>query len=67
MIRALLLSLVYFFSAYGPPGPAQDWTRFGWDAQRSSAPGVSLGLTPARLDGLQARWTPARFFSQTCR
>jgi hypothetical protein len=30
----------------------QDWTRFGWDAARSSAPTFSTGITAARLRSL---------------
>jgi outer membrane protein assembly factor BamB len=29
-----------------------DWTRFGWDAGRSSAPGDSMGITAANVDSL---------------
>jgi outer membrane protein assembly factor BamB len=29
-----------------------DWTRFGWDARRSSAPGVAMGVTASNLDSL---------------
>lgn len=53
MIRAFLLSLILLLPAHGAAPPARDWTRFGWDAQRSSAPGVFLGLTPGKLAGLQ--------------
>src|SRR5256885_15755252 len=28
---------------------AQDWTRFGWGAGRSSAPGVPTGITAANV------------------
>lgn len=53
MIRALLLSLLLFLPAHSASPPARDWTRFGWDIQRSSAPDGSMGLTPATLDRLQ--------------
>jgi outer membrane protein assembly factor BamB len=32
---------------------AQDWTRFGWDAGRSSAPTASTGLTAANVASLK--------------
>src|SRR5438093_1136544 len=32
---------------------AQDWTRFGWDAGRSSAPGVPTGITAANVASLE--------------
>ncbi len=35
----------------GPPG-AVDWTRFGWDAGRSSAPPISAGITAANVASL---------------
>ena len=53
MRSALLLSLLLLFVAPPASTPGQDWTRFGWDAQRSSAPGVSMGLTPGGLDRLE--------------
>jgi len=31
---------------------AQDWTTFGWDVSRSSAPGVSTGLAPDTVGAL---------------
>ena len=37
----------------GGPRGAHDWTRFGWDAGRSSAPGVAMGMTAANVDSLQ--------------
>src|SRR5207245_416443 len=32
---------------------AQDWTRFGWDAGRSSAPSTPVGITAANLRSLE--------------
>src|SRR2546429_6747874 len=32
---------------------AQDWPRFGWDAGRSSAPGVPTGITAANVASLE--------------
>jgi hypothetical protein len=34
------------------PQSAHDWTRFGWDAGRSSAPPVAMGITAANADSL---------------
>ena len=34
-------------------GPHHDWTRFGWDAQRTSAPVVDVGITAARIKALK--------------
>ena len=34
-------------------GPHHDWTRFGWDTQRSSAPVVDAGITAARIKALK--------------
>ncbi|HEY8062424.1 MAG TPA: PQQ-binding-like beta-propeller repeat protein [Gemmatimonadales bacterium] len=31
------------------PGPHADWSMFGWDVARSSAPGVSMGITAANV------------------
>jgi hypothetical protein len=40
----------------GPrPQSTHDWTRFGWDAGRSSAPGVQMGVTAANADSLVLR------------
>ena len=38
----------------GPGGGTSehDWTRFGWDAGRSSAPTVAMGITAANVDSL---------------
>jgi hypothetical protein len=38
----------------GPGGGTSehDWTRFGWDAGRSSAPGVAMGVTAANVDSM---------------
>ena len=33
--------------------PHHDWTRFGWDVQRSSAPAVDVGITAARIKTLK--------------
>lgn len=38
-------------SGGGQPGPA-DWTRFGWDAGRSSAPPITAGITAANVASL---------------
>jgi hypothetical protein len=39
--------------ALGPrPTSTHDWTRFGWDAARSSAPGPDMGISAANLDSL---------------
>ena len=40
----------------GNPGGGtsqNDWTRFGWDAARSSAPGPAMGITAANVDSVQ--------------
>jgi hypothetical protein len=34
------------------PPPGHDWTRFGWDAARSSAPNVETGITAANVRSL---------------
>ncbi len=33
--------------------PHHDWTRFGWDTERSSAPAVDVGITAARIKTLK--------------
>jgi hypothetical protein len=33
-------------------GQHHDWIRFGWDAQRSSAPAVDVGITATRIKAL---------------
>ena len=35
-----------------PPQSSHDWTRFGWDAGRSSAPPIDMGITAANADSL---------------
>jgi hypothetical protein len=35
-----------------PPAGQDDWTRFGWDAGRSSAPDFSTGVTAANVDSM---------------
>lgn len=57
---AVLLSWLLLAMAAGNPGRSQadsagghDWTRFGWDAGRSSAPGVSMGITAANVASLR--------------
>ena len=44
----------------GGPRPASthDWTRFGWDAGRSSAPAVPMGITAANVDSLVRMQVP---------
>lgn len=37
----------------GQAGGGRDWPRFGWDAGRSSAPAVAMGVTAASLASLQ--------------
>lgn len=37
---------------FGPPASVHDWTRFGWDAARSNAPDVAVGIARADLGGL---------------
>ncbi len=40
----------------GPrPRSTHDWTRFGWDAARSSAPDADMGVTAANVDSLVRR------------
>ena len=39
--------------APGQLGPGSDWTRFGWDAGRSSAPSVPTGIAAADLTSLR--------------
>jgi hypothetical protein len=35
-----------------PPSGQNDWTRFGWDAGRSSAPATAMGITATNVDSL---------------
>jgi hypothetical protein len=35
-----------------PPAGQHDWTRFGWDAGRSSAPGAAMGITAGNVASL---------------
>ena len=39
--------------AQGPPPQSSDWTRFGWDAGRSSAPTGPTGITAANVATLR--------------
>lgn len=39
--------------ATGDTSSRHDWTRFGWDAARTSAPGVDMGVTAATLSSLR--------------
>jgi PQQ-like domain len=40
------------------PGPHHDWTRFGWDAARTSAPDVDVGVTAATVGSLRRQQVP---------
>ena len=40
-------------SARAGGGPHHDWTRFGWDSQRTSAPAVDVGITAASIKALK--------------
>ena len=40
------------------PASTHDWTRFGWDAGRSSAPGAQMGITAANVDSLVRMQVP---------
>jgi len=43
----------------GPrPASTHDWTRFGWDAGRSSAPSAPMGITAANVDSLVRMQVP---------
>ncbi len=43
-------------TSLGPRPPStHDWTRFGWDAARSSAPNVSMGITASNFGTLVRR------------
>jgi len=45
--------------ALGPrPRSTHDWTRFGWDAARSSAPLADMGISAANVDSLVRRQVP---------
>lgn len=48
----LALGLAGCSSFFGPPVAMHDWTRFGWDAARSSAPNVPVGIAAADLGTL---------------
>jgi hypothetical protein len=38
--------------------PGNDWTRFGWNAARTSAPTFATGITTAKLGSLQRQQVP---------
>jgi outer membrane protein assembly factor BamB len=58
-IRALRPLLIGFFLAGACAFlQAQDWPTFGWDAVRSSAPGVSTGLSAAGMSALSRQQVP---------
>jgi hypothetical protein len=40
-------------TSYSGGTSTTDWTMFGWDVDRSSAPGISMGVTTANLKSLQ--------------
>ena len=52
MRRVLLVILVTTTCALGF---AEDWTTFGWDVERSSAPSVAMGVTAANVGSLLRR------------
>lgn len=50
LLAGLGLAVAATLAAGGrPPAAGHDWTRFGWDAERSSAPAVSSGITAANV------------------
>src|SRR5438093_13399508 len=51
--RGLAVAGLVMACAVCRPAPAQDWTRFGWDAGRSSAPSTPTGITAANVASLR--------------
>ncbi len=58
VVPAFLVAAACHGSAQNPPASARrvadphDWTRFGWDAARSSAPAADMGITRANVASL---------------
>jgi len=52
-MRNLIVAVLMAIAGAATPSGAQDWTTFGWDVGRSSAPGVPTGLAPDRVGSLQ--------------
>jgi PQQ-like domain len=57
MLPLLLVVLACASQSTAPPAggggpPSADWTRFGWDAGRSNAPPIAMGITAANLASL---------------
>ena len=53
MTRTFLVAAALLLLGHDAAPAGHDWTTFGWDAQRSSSPAVSMGLTPDQLGTLQ--------------
>src|SRR2546425_417353 len=51
--RAFALAGLAAACAVYRTAPAQEWTRFGWDAGRSSAPTTPTGITAANVASLR--------------
>src|SRR5207245_7603943 len=51
--RALALAGLVMACTVYRTAPAQEWTRFGWDAGRSSAPTTPTGITAANVASLR--------------
>ena len=52
-MKRLALAILVAGCALSRTATAQDWTRFGWDAGRSSAPSTPVGITAANLRSLE--------------
>ena len=56
-LRLAVLALALLFAAPGPgsaaAAPGHDWTRFGWDARRSSSPPFPTGIAAADVSRLR--------------
>jgi outer membrane protein assembly factor BamB len=53
LLRWTCLSLAAVFGSTALAATPHDWTMFGWDVGRSSAPEVSMGIAAADLKNLQ--------------
>lgn len=53
MAGAACLFAAVVFASPALAAAHQDWTMFGWDVGRSSAPGVAMGITAKNLHSLQ--------------
>lgn len=52
-MKLLLLACVLLGAAQRQSAGGHDWTRFGWDAGRSSAPAAQMGVTAANVGSLR--------------